>query len=277
MQHLSLALKSYYTKKSGKIIFSNGSSLNQLAMMMWEYLNYSQVDASVLSKVVNGKRLFTPLQLESFCKILGLSQKEHSYLLFCLNKDFCNRYNIELDNYYLPKEEVLALLKQCINEVFTVEHKNELAIATRLPHIIETFTKDIAGTSMDIAYEKTVFEILGASLYFKAKRLINFKHGSLYIAENDMLSKVYASSPILHQVVPRKAGTTMSVYREKKASSFSADYIVGIHPELSKLNIGSDLVVPLTYKNKTFGVLSMLSHADEKFTTKDIKTLQNYL
>ncbi len=273
MNHLASALKDYYTKRDGKIIFINNCSLNRLALLMWEELHFSQIDASVLSKVINGKRLFTNTQLEAFCKVLDIPSKEKSYLFYCLNQDYCDRYNISLDDYFLSKDSVLELLRKCLNEMV----QTKPIFDTQLPQIIESFTKNITDTSMNSVYEKNVFEVLGTSLFFKAKRLINFKHGSLYIADDGTLARVYASSPVLYKVFPRQTGTTMSVYKQQRTFTFPADYILNFHPELNQLSIGSDLVIPLIYKQKTFGVLSMLSDKDTTFTKKDITTLQNYL
>ena len=83
MSYLSEALKKYYLKQEGKVIFANKQTLNQLSFQMWEELNFSQIDSSVLSKVINGKRLFTSQQLKVFCKILNLNEKEEEYFRNC--------------------------------------------------------------------------------------------------------------------------------------------------------------------------------------------------
>lgn len=59
-------LKNYYKKEGSKIIFRNGMNLNQLAMEMWEKMGYGGVDASVLSRVLKGERLFSSIQMASF-------------------------------------------------------------------------------------------------------------------------------------------------------------------------------------------------------------------
>ncbi len=70
--NLARLLQKYYQRQSNRIIFVNKMTLNQLALAMWERLGYQGVDASVLSRVINGERLLTPRQLEVFCEILKL-------------------------------------------------------------------------------------------------------------------------------------------------------------------------------------------------------------
>lgn len=61
---------------------------------MWEELNFSQVEPSVLSRVISGSRLFTQSQLEVFCGILDISESERDYLYTCLREDICQRQGI---------------------------------------------------------------------------------------------------------------------------------------------------------------------------------------
>ena len=71
--HLSKALQKYYLQKGNRIIFQNKMTLNQLAITMWERLGFKEIDASVLSRVINGERLFTIKQLEVFCEIVKIN------------------------------------------------------------------------------------------------------------------------------------------------------------------------------------------------------------
>lgn len=68
-------LKRYYHRAGNRIIFSNGHTLNQLALMMSEKLN-SSFDPATLSRVVAGKRLFTALQLRAFSTVLNIPSSE---------------------------------------------------------------------------------------------------------------------------------------------------------------------------------------------------------
>ncbi len=54
---------------------------------MWERLDYSEMDSSVLSKVINGQRLFTFKQLRVFCDIMNFSHKQRNMLFDALTND----------------------------------------------------------------------------------------------------------------------------------------------------------------------------------------------
>jgi|GEM_PF-6450405 len=92
MGQLSQNLASYYKKGGNRILFNGGYSLNRLSLKMWDRLGFSQVDASVLSKVLKGKRLFSFGQLRVFCDILKIPQNERNMLFSSLNEDYLARY-----------------------------------------------------------------------------------------------------------------------------------------------------------------------------------------
>ena len=93
---LSKELQKYYTRKGNRIIFANGMTLNQLAWEMWERLGCFGVDPSVLSRVVNGTRVFTRNQLEIFCKLLNSSKKNRNRLFNAFYADLEERMGTNL-------------------------------------------------------------------------------------------------------------------------------------------------------------------------------------
>ncbi len=90
------ALTNYSKRSGGKIVFCNGFSLNKLALAMWERAPSCGIDASILSKVVNGKRAFTPQQLSVFCQALNINHADREYLFYCLYKDQCLKRGVEV-------------------------------------------------------------------------------------------------------------------------------------------------------------------------------------
>jgi hypothetical protein len=95
-------LQKYYSRSGKKIIFSNKMTLNQLALEMWVRMGYSGVDASVLSRVINGKRLFTPSQLKIFADILKIPKSSRFILNDLLYEQIFQRYGI--DRKYLTEK-----------------------------------------------------------------------------------------------------------------------------------------------------------------------------
>lgn len=99
MGKLATALQKYYKTKGNKIVFKNGLTLNGLSVLMWEILEYKEIDSSVLSRVIHGHRLFTYRQLEAFCKALFLQEIERMELKYALSQDILLRSNINTDSF----------------------------------------------------------------------------------------------------------------------------------------------------------------------------------
>lgn len=93
---LADTLQKYYKTKGNKIVFKNGATLNGLSVLMWETLEYKEIDSSVLSRVIHGQRLFTHKQIEVFCDILSLQEKEKTELRYALSQDILSRSNINM-------------------------------------------------------------------------------------------------------------------------------------------------------------------------------------
>lgn len=107
-----------------------------------------------------------------------------------------------------------------------------------------------------------------------AKKLIGAKHGSIFLVEDDELKRVYASSPLFNLIRPRKRGFTYRVYKKQQPYILIRGKFIKAHPELAKLNLGSDIGVPLIYNSKTLGVLTLFSDKKKTFTKKDLTLLQ---
>lgn len=92
MEYLASELQKFYQKVNNKLIFSNGMSLNQLALEMWTTLGYQGMDPSLLSRIIHGERVFTGEQLLAFCRILGLNEIEKYSLENASGKDLLYKH-----------------------------------------------------------------------------------------------------------------------------------------------------------------------------------------
>ncbi len=95
MTKLSEELKLHYKRTTKSIVFSNGYSLNQMALEIWERSGYKGFDSSMLSKVVNGKRIFSASQLQIFCSILKLKPKDKIKIKKSLVQDLLEQRGLE--------------------------------------------------------------------------------------------------------------------------------------------------------------------------------------
>lgn len=105
-------------------------------------------------------------------------------------------------------------------------------------------------------------------------RLIRADYGSVLLEEGGKLKRVYASSLVLYEIKPRSKGFMFNVFKSNQPVILSAKSIAKIHPQIQVLNIQSDIIVPISNRNQTIGVLSFMSTKEDFFTKKTIKDLK---
>jgi signal transduction histidine kinase len=133
--------------------------------------------------------------------------------------------------------------------------------------------KKIYASALKLLYQLTP-EQTYETIVEEAKKLIKAKYGTIILFQNNNLKRVYASSPLIYEVTPRKKGKTFKVYKNQEPYLLSQKKLFQLHPEFKKLNVGSDMGVPLTFSNKTYGVLSLFSYEKTPFTNDDLAILQ---
>jgi|SRR3989344_432262 len=116
MSLFAVEIKKHYRREGNKIVFRNGMTLNQLAMEMWERSGYQGVDQSALSRILNGKRLFTFHQLQVFSEILQLTETEKETLKETLAAEILHRHDTSFRPHVLK-----ALQKMKKEEIITQE------------------------------------------------------------------------------------------------------------------------------------------------------------
>lgn len=104
--NLRLLLTKYYTRKRGQVLFKNKYSLNKLALEMWDENTDKGIEPSTISRVINGKRLFTYEQLKIFCTVLNIRGRAKKDLIKALQADYLKRSDLTISE----SERVDALL-----------------------------------------------------------------------------------------------------------------------------------------------------------------------
>lgn len=108
----------------------------------------------------------------------------------------------------------------------------------------------------------------------EAARLVGAKDGTILLANgNEELVRVYATSPAMYKIKPRRRGIMYNVFKSGKPVVLTSSQIEKIHPEIKEAAMQTDIVVPLSYKNESIGVLSVFSHRGKTFTDHDLRIL----
>lgn len=167
--NLAKAIKKFYEREQNKVVFKNKMSLNQLALEMWEKLEYQQIDASVISKVINGIRLFTPIQLKTFCSILNISRKEEEYLHYCLYMDYCSRYGVNFSYAFFSTYDAYDLLDSLIKEAEKFLLDGKCVELKNLSLLTQTHLRSLLDKSKNSTRREKANQLLGKSLYLKGR------------------------------------------------------------------------------------------------------------
>lgn len=108
----------------------------------------------------------------------------------------------------------------------------------------------------------------------EARNLVSAEYVSIFLERNGELQRVYASSGELEKIKIRKEGFTYKCFAKKIPYVLNTDRIENIHPRVKKLKIESTIFIPLTYKDRSIGVLSVDSLEKEHFTAKELEILK---
>lgn len=169
MGYLSEALKRYYKKEGNHILFQKNISLSTLALQMWENLGYQKVDASVVSRVLQGKRLFTPSQLQAFCSILSLSKGEEEFLFQCLSKDYFQRDNVMLDSHLVSENDLFDIFETVAHQATKSFYKGDSQQVIDQDPLIQSLYEKIAPEKLSKSQLKRLLEQYGYFLFLKER------------------------------------------------------------------------------------------------------------
>lgn len=165
--NLGLKLQSYYQRQNNKVIFQNGLTLNQLANKMWERLGYQGVDASVLSRVIHGQRLFTTKQLEIFCAILELKKQEQDELYRTLEIDYLDRHKLTIFSSRYNPLDIVDIFSSQLAKIDDVRERGLLQTAIDWADEL-SFQLDIyCHNAKNPIIKDKMFNLLGEMLFQK--------------------------------------------------------------------------------------------------------------
>lgn len=110
----------------------------------------------------------------------------------------------------------------------------------------------------------------------EAMKLVNAEYGSIFLYVKGRLKRYYTTADFFNSITPRKNGNVYTAFRTKKAAVLQVSDIKDIHPKLNEVGIRSIILIPLSYKDKSVGVLSVQSFQNQKFSDKELNVLKLY-
>lgn len=108
----------------------------------------------------------------------------------------------------------------------------------------------------------------------EAVRLVDADHGSIFLEKDGNLIRAYTNVPNAMKVQPRKNGYTYRTFTEAKIQVIKIDDEFNkVHPRFRKGGARSLVLIPLTFRKRSIGVLTLQSHKEKHFTSVKINTL----
>ena len=158
-QGFAARLRRYYTREGNRIIFSNKMTLNQLAWEMWEKLGYQEIDPSVLSRVLKGERLFSVRQLEIFCKLLRIKDKERGGIKLSLFNEVSKKFFPNDDFFSISNNRLVELLEYNLGKMLDVQNRDMPELTQEWAYFLIEKIEEILPLILDNSVKNKLLEI----------------------------------------------------------------------------------------------------------------------
>lgn len=118
--------------------------------------------------------------------------------------------------------------------------------------------------------EPLTMEATYATIVEEAKKLVQAEYGSILLEQEGKLTRVYSSDSFLDNVMVRDRGFTYDAFKNRSPHVKSITEIAKVHPEIKAKGIKSTIFIPLFYRNKSMGVLSLDSLNDRNVPKEEL-------
>ncbi len=108
----------------------------------------------------------------------------------------------------------------------------------------------------------------------EGKKIISCEYGSIFLENDRKLKRVYASDPVFFHVKPRQEGLIAMALKSKEPNVVVVEKTKNIKPIFRELKIKSIILIPLSYKGETTGVLTLLSRREVVLSAKEKNVLK---
>lgn len=108
----------------------------------------------------------------------------------------------------------------------------------------------------------------------EAKKLVGAEESSIFLLRDGKLERIYATSQSLFKINIKKTGYVYKTFKTKSPRLLNVEEIKDIHKEIIKAKIKSIIHIPLSYRDKTMGVLTVYSLDKKLFTNEQFDALK---
>lgn len=166
-------LSDYYSRVGNRVLFRGGLSLNRLALEMWERLDYSGIDPSVISRVLRGERLFTMRQADVFCKVLDLDHEDTGKLKNALMNELIVRMgwgNFVAD---LENKSFLDLVRDNVNKIDRIRNEGLPNLALEWSELINDEIEEKISTMVEKTHIEQILKLHASILKIQSRALLD--------------------------------------------------------------------------------------------------------
>lgn len=108
----------------------------------------------------------------------------------------------------------------------------------------------------------------------EAMKIVKADYGSILLGKANKLHRIYASTPALFSVKPAEKGFIKKVFDTNQPVIVNQKEILKVNPDIKKIDAKSYLIIPLINKDRTIGVLAVLSKKEDYFDQEDLNILK---
>lgn len=109
----------------------------------------------------------------------------------------------------------------------------------------------------------------------EAKKLVEAEYGSIFIVKkNNSLERIYATSREVYKIKIRPEGFVYKSFRSRQPIVLGEKDIPTLPKEIQTLQTKTVVLIPLTYKGKSIGVLSVFSKKKRAFNNDELNLLK---
>lgn len=113
-----------------------------------------------------------------------------------------------------------------------------------------------------------------AAIVSEAIKLSRADYGVIFLGDGQELRPRYSTVPKgLWTISPRRRGFTYTAFRRGVLIVAEGKNLVRIHPEVRKKGVVKVLMLPLTFRGKTTGVINLLSKNNKSFNEENLSVL----